>query len=219
MKLNKLILSLILYCFAGCAAWANEVTPYTADAALEKLMQGNARFVHHRLKHPDQKPSRMAELVQGQHPFAVVLGCSDSRIPPEVLFDQGLGDIFVIRVAGNILSDDVIGSIEYGIEHLGTPLVLVLGHEKCGAVTAAVENVDTGCSHEGCLINAIKPAVQISKNQKGDLVDVSIHNNVKLVVENLKKSKPIIADSIEHGKVKVIGAYYHLDSGKVDLMN
>lgn len=114
------------------------------DEALARLMEGNARYVSAKLNHPDQTLQRRAEVASGQHPFAIILTCADSRVPPELLFDQGLGDLFVVRVAGNIVDDDILGSIEYGVGELATPLVMVLGHERCGAVKATVESVEQG---------------------------------------------------------------------------
>ena len=132
--------SLWMLLLAVPGAWGQQhAEGPSADAALAKLIAGNRRYVQHRQQYPDQSLPHRKELVSGQHPFAVILGCADSRVPPELLFDQGLGDLFVIRVAGNLVDDVVLGSIEYAVEHLGTKLIMVLGHEKCGAVSAAVE--------------------------------------------------------------------------------
>src|SRR3954451_10886779 len=133
-----------LFLAFGVAAWGQEAASgLSADQALSRLLAGNERFVAHKERHPDESAGRRRELVSGQHPFAVILGCSDSRVAPELLFDEGLGDLFVIRVAGNIVDDDILASIEYAVEHLGTKLVVVLGHEKCGAVSAAVSGEST----------------------------------------------------------------------------
>ena len=144
--------------------------------ALERLMKGNERFVKGRAIQPNGSPEHRRELLAGQEPFAVVLGCSDSRVPPEIIFDCGLGEIFVIRVAGNILDDVVIGSIEYAVEHLGTRLVLVLGHESCGAVGASLEGGEAG-GHIDSIVNAIVPAVESVRAQKGDLYENAIKAN------------------------------------------
>jgi carbonic anhydrase len=144
-----------------CAPQAD--APVPADKTLAKLMDGNRRYARHKEQHPDESLARRKELQSDQHPFAVVLSCSDSRVPPELIFDQGLGDLFVIRVAGNIASDDELGSIEYSVEHLHTKLVMVLGHEKCGAITAAVEGSNEA-GHLKSLVAAIQPSVEETRN-------------------------------------------------------
>ncbi|HEY4484757.1 MAG TPA: carbonic anhydrase, partial [Nitrospiria bacterium] len=155
---RRALLRLGLVSFAGLAVAggiyprrviASEGHGLNPDKALTMLMEGNARYVEGKMLHPNQAADRMGELAKGQHPFAVILGCADSRVPPEIVFDQGLGDLFVLRVAGNIADDAVIGSIEYAVEHLGTTLVFVLGHERCGAVSAAVEVVTKGAKVPG----------------------------------------------------------------------
>src|SRR4051795_13565486 len=146
----------LLLMVASATAWGQPAPARSlpADRALARLLEGNGRYARHKEQHPDETLARRKELETGQHPFAVILSCADSRVPPELVFDQGLGDLFVIRVAGNIADDDVLGSIEYAVEHLHTKLILVLGHEKCGAVSAAVEgNHDPG--HLESLLSAI----------------------------------------------------------------
>ncbi len=162
-------LSIIAVMMAMVLASASE-GPSSADQALKNLTDGNARFVSGTATHPHQDQKRLAETVSAQHPFAIVVGCSDSRVPPEVIFDQGIGDIFVVRTAGEVMDNATLGSIEYGVEHLGAPLVVVLGHDSCGAVKAAVE----GGEAEGqiaYLVEAIKPAVDQAKSgvSEGDL--------------------------------------------------
>lgn len=219
MKLmNSLIVLLALTLTLNYPAIASEASKITADEALQKLKVGNEHYLNFKLKHPDQSVKKRMELTKGQVPFAIILSCSDSRVPPEVVFDQGLGDLFVIRVAGNVIDDNIIGSIEYAVEHLGTPLVVVVGHEKCGAVSAAVNGVEQVC-HIQSLVKAIQPAVNQAKKEKGDLIDNSIRTNVKLVAASLKKSEPILAEFVHSGKVKVVEAYYHLDTGKVDFVD
>jgi carbonic anhydrase len=158
----------------------------------------------------------MRAIAAGQHPFAIILGCADSRVPPEIIFDQGLGDLFVIRVAGNILDDAILGSIEYAVEELGTALVLVLGHERCGAVAATVKHAEV-VGHISTLINAIQPAVDRAKNEPGDLLDNAIRANIELVVAQLKSSMPV-ADLVLKNKLTVVGAQYNLKCGSVDLI-
>jgi len=207
MKIFKsLFISFVSVLLAGNIAFATESVGIDANTALQKLIKGNEHFVSMNLKHPDQNKLRRTELTKGQQPFAVILSCSDSRVSPEIVFDQGLGDIFVVRVAGNVLDDNVIGSIEYAVEHLGAQLIVVLGHERCGAVSAAVKGVG-GNSHILCLAKAIQPAIDKAKTEKGDLIDNSIHDNVKLVVDSLKSSEPVLSEYIKNGKLSVVGAY------------
>src|SRR5207247_2291014 len=138
----------------------------SADQAMKMLQDGNARFVSGKLEHPNESPERRTEVAKGQHQFAVILACADSRVGPEVIFDAGLGDLFVTRVAGNVVDDAMLGSIEYAVEHLGAPLIVVCGHQRCGAVQATVETVASGApapGHLGALIDPIKPAVTSEK--------------------------------------------------------
>ncbi len=188
-----------------------------ADQALKKLIEGNKRFASLKQKHPNQGVRRRAEVSKGQKPFAVIVGCSDSRIPPEILFDQGIGDIFVIRDAGNIVDDVVLGSIEYAVDHLGTRLVVILGHSKCGAVTATVQGGEAH-GHVGSIVKAIIPAVKKAKGKKGDLVDNAIRANIDIVTKQVKSSTPVIAKLVRTGKVKVVGAYYDIDTGLVQIL-
>lgn len=207
-------LSLITF---GIAA-AKEASGITGDQALATLMAGNKQYAAAKLNHPNQTVKRREELVKGQHPFAVILSCSDSRVPPEVIFDQGLGDLFIIRVAGNVVDDIALGSIEYAAEHLGTPLVMVLGHEKCGAITATVEG-GKAPGHIDAVVQALKPAVEKVKDQPGDKVENAVKANIGLIVEQLKISKPILAELVKEGKLKIVGARYDLDTGLVDVIN
>jgi carbonic anhydrase len=186
--------------------------------AWQRLRAGNARFVDGRMEHPNQSHARRAEVARGQHPYAVVLACSDSRLTPEILFDCGLGDIFVIRVAGNTADDAAIGSMEYAVEHLHVPLILVLGHERCGAVQAAVQAVEkneTAPGHLPAIIDPILPAVTAAKGQVGDTVANAVRENVMRVVGQIRTSKPILAEAIQERHLAVLGATYGLDSGQV----
>jgi carbonic anhydrase len=177
-------------------------------------MAGNKRFIDGNFSDKNRDIARRNELSQGQHPFAAVICCSDSRVCPEILFDQGLGDIFVIRVAGNIADDVVMGSLEYAIEHLHVPLVFVLGHSKCGAVTAAVDGGEMP-GHIGCLTSKISPAVEKAKGMDGDHLYNCINMNVKIVVEELKEESHILAEFLEHEKVSVVAGVYDLETGIV----
>ena len=204
---------------AGVSAWVQEpTTGPAADDALAKLMAGNRRYVRHKEQHPDQSLARRKELEAGQHPFAVILSCADSRVPPELLFDQGLGDLFVVRVAGNIVDDAVLGSIEYAVEHLGAKLVMVLGHEKCGAVSAAVEG-GIAEGHMNALMAAIQPSVEASGKQPGDRIHSCVIANARRVAQQIRESEPVLKNAVAKHGVKVVAADYALDSGKVNLLD
>jgi len=196
---------------------AEETKVVGADEALARLVEGNKRFVEMTLAHPDQDAGCRTALSKGQQPFAVILGCSDSRVPPELIFDQGLGNLFVVRVAGNVADDLGIASIEYAVEHLGSRLIVVLGHERCGAVTAAVKGGEFP-GHLPALMTALKPAIDKSKGGAGDAVDGAILANVELTAEQLRESKPILAEMVEKGEIKIVGARYDLDTGAVELV-
>ena len=166
----------------------------------------------------EQAAKRRAELTKSQHPFAIILSCSDSRVPPEIVFDEGLGDLFVIRVAGNVLNDEGLGSIEYAVNVLGVCLILVLGHQRCGAVDAAMKTVAANGEAPGhiqSLVTAIKPVVQ--SIPKADL-DTLIKANVKHVVDALRSSTPILKAKVDAGDVQLIGGYYTLDTGVVTFL-
>lgn len=189
----------------------------SAEEALAKLKAGNKRYVNGESEHPHTDPNYRSSLTEGQHPFAVVLTCADSRVTPEIIFDQGLGDLFVIRVAGNVAKDKVIGSIEYAAKYLDSKLVVVMGHEKCGAVGAALSTDDPG-GHIGKILNKIKPAVYAAKTMDGDLLTNSVKMNAKITAEELKESKPILLDLIDNSGLKILPAYYRLDNGEVEFI-
>jgi len=213
---NSCILMLAL---GGAGLWAQQAAPdMPADSALAKLMAGNQRYMRHKAQHPDESLARRKALEGTQHPFAVVLGCADSRVPPELLFDQGLGDLFVIRVAGNIVDDAILGSIEYAVEHLGTKLIMVLGHEKCGAVTAAVE-VGAAAGHLTALVEAIRPVVAATANAPGDKVHLCVIANARSVARQIRQSEPVLKESGERKGLKVVAADYALDTGAVTLLD
>jgi carbonic anhydrase len=196
---------------------ASEAPEINADKALQKLMEGNKRYVDFKRAYPDQDQVRLKVVAQAQHPFAVILGCADSRVSPELLFDQGLGDLFVIRVAGNILDDGTLASIEFATAELGVPLVMVLGHQRCGAVKATLEGGEVP-GHISRLVEAIKPALEIAKDQPGDKLDNAVRANTRMVVGQIKSSTPILADLAKKGKVNIVGAYYALDTGAVEML-
>jgi carbonic anhydrase len=180
-----------------------------------ELIFGNLRFAKNKSENPHKSPEYRTSLATGQRPKAIIIGCSDSRIPPEIIFDEGLGDLFVIRLAGNIISDEALGSIEYGAEHLHIPLIVVLGHESCGAVTAASKGYN-GKDHIKILTDAIKPAIEKAREKKGPLVENAIVENVKIVVDKLKHSGPILNELYEEGKIYIVGARYDLDTGLIE---
>ena len=187
--------------------------------AISRLKEGNSRYTSGNLQHPGQTAEQRTELAKTQHPFAAIVSCSDSRVPPEIVFDQGLGDLFVVRVAGNVINEEGLGSIEYTVDHLGTRLILVLGHQRCGAVDAAKQTIAAkgkAPGHIQSLVTAIKPAVEATA--KDDL-DTTIKANVKNVVQALRSSTPILKAEVDSGKIQVVGGYYSLDTGAVTFLN
>ncbi len=190
----------------------NQDPPIHLDAALNLLYEGNERF-RNKGPHRNEDLGRRKELQTGQHPFAAILCCSDSRVPPEILFDKRLGDLFVIRNAGNVVDDVVLGSIEYAVEHLGTQLVVVLGHESCGAVTATVKNAPAQ-GHLGSIMSRIRPAVEKIKNNPGDAVANAVDANIQEMVAALLR-EPCFSEPVLSGKLKVVGMRYNLEAGTV----
>lgn len=191
------------------------------DAALERLMQGNGRYVKGLTKRYDFRQERKL-LATGQNPFAGILSCADSRVAPELAFDTTRGDLFVCRVAGNIASADMIASLEYAIAVLKTPLIMVLGHERCGAVESAIKSIKDGTTlpgHLPSLVEGISPAVKIALDRPGDVLDTAIKQNIALNVDRLKTAGPIINKAVEEKKVRIVAAIYELRSGKVELLD
>jgi len=194
------------------------------DAILRDLLEGNRRFAGGQAAGPRRKPEDFATLAEGQTPEAIIVSCADSRVSPEILFDQGVGDLFVIRVAGNVVSNAgaiVKGSIEYGVAELGVPLILVLGHTQCGAVKAALQHLDAKDALPGAiagLVDAIKPAVTAAKGRPGNQLDNAIAANVLAGVARLKALAPIVAPAVKRGTVKVVGGVYDLKSGAVTMI-
>ena len=195
----------------------NQISP---DAALDRLMKGNARYVEGASRRHDFKSEREA-LVGGQNPFASILSCADSRIAPEYAFDSGRGDLFVCRVAGNFANDDTVASLEYGVAVLNSPLILVLGHDSCGAVDATIKSLKDNTTlpgHLPSLVNALAPAVKATRDQPGDLLANATRKNVIDVVARLKSATPILSAAAADGKIKIVGGIYRLDSGKVEMI-
>jgi carbonic anhydrase len=194
---------------------ASAPAPPTPSAVLSELKAGNQRHVSHQYQHPHQSAARQKELVKGQSPHAVILACADSRVAPEIVFDRGLGDLFTVRVAGNIATDAEVASIEYAAEHLHTPLVVVMGHQSCGAVGAAIQGGEAA-GHLSTLVHAIQPSVDAARKLPGDLTANAVRLNVENVVQQLRTSKPVLAPLVSEGKLKIVGAVYSLDTGRVE---
>jgi len=191
--------------------------PVSPQAALARLVEGNRRFVEDRRLNPNQSKLRLQETAAAQYPFAAILGCSDSRVPAEIVFDQGLGDLFVVRLAGNVASPTAIGSLEFATSVLGAQLIVVMGHARCGAVIAAAKG-DPLPGRIGVFVEDIKPAVERVRNKSGNLEENSIIANVQYQAERLGESSTILADLIKKGKLKIAGGVYDLASGKVTLL-
>jgi carbonic anhydrase len=199
------------------------VTTYLTPAlAWRRLREGNERFVNGETSHPNQDASRRSSLVENQHPFAVIFGCSDSRLAAEIIFDVGLGDVFVVRTAGQVIDDAVLGSLEYSIGVLGVPLIVILGHDSCGAVSATKSAVETGQMPAGFirdLVERITPSVLTSlRNEQTDVNDMVVEH-VKQTSERLVDSSRVISDAIGSGKAAVIGLSYSLAEGRANLVS
>jgi carbonic anhydrase len=223
-KLSILVPTIALGVFIAASIPAKEpasapAPTVTAAEALTRLKDGNARFAEDKLKHPNQNSTARTELAKGQRPFAIILGCADSRTSPEVVFDQGLGDLFVLRVAGNVLNDETIGSIEFAVEELGSPLIVVLAHERCGAVKAARDTIaahGTAPGHIQSLVKAIEPAVATTASADAE---TTAKANAMNVAKTLRESEPFLKERVAAGKLTVIGAHYDLDTGKVEFLS
>jgi carbonic anhydrase len=190
------------------------------DAALDRLIKGNARYVEGATMRFDFKHEREA-LSAGQNPFAAVLSCADSRIAAEFCFDTARGDVFVCRVAGNFATEEIIASFEYAVQVLNAPLIMVLGHEACGAVDATIKSIKDGTTlpgHLPSLVHALTPAVDAAQGETGDLLANAIRQNVKLNVEKLTTSTPILKSFVDDKKIRVVGGIYQLKSGRVELV-
>ncbi len=189
------------------------------DQALWRLIEGNAAFVEGRAA-PVNTRDHLKKLADAQHPFAIIVGCADSRVSAQLLFNQRLGELFVVRVAGNTVDRVALGSIAYGVSVLGCSLVVVLGHAKCGAVSAAVDMVENGASYPGAIaemVLPIVPAVISAKAGKpGNLIDASVRENVRRVADGLRRSDLAIVQALEAGRLKIVGAHYELTTGEVE---
>jgi carbonic anhydrase len=197
-------------------------TYLTPALAWRRLREGNERFVAGESSHPNQDASRRSSLVENQHPFAVIFGCSDSRLAAEIIFDLGLGDAFVVRTAGQVIDDAVLGSLEYSIGVLGVPLIVILGHDSCGAVSATKDAVETGQMPTGFirdLVERITPSVLTSLRNNETEVNDMVVEHVKQTSQRLADSSRVISTAIETGKAAVIGLSYRLAEGRADLVS
>jgi carbonic anhydrase len=209
---------------SACQVSSKSATVHLSESTdpLVRLMEGNKRFIENHPIHPDQSLTYLRELEKGQHPFAIVVGCSDSRVPPELVFDQGFGDLFVIRTAGNVIGDYELGSIEYAAEHLHTPLLVVLGHEGCGAISAYVEHQnDRVPGHIQHLIDYIKaePEEIALDNKDPDFLRKAILANIEHGVHLLRDSESIMKELVTNNKINIVGGLYNMDNGKVELLD
>lgn len=222
---NLSLLVLAAACALSALRAADPVPPkpqnvLTPDQSLQRLIEGNKRYVSGQMKSHDFLPER-ASLAAGQNPFASILSCADSRIAPEYAFDTGRGDLFVVRVAGNFVSKEGLASLEYGSLVLNSPLIVVLGHDSCGAVTSTIKGVTQNAKFPGqipSLVDALKPAVKAAQGEKGDLLANATRENVRLNVEKLKESNPILREAVRSGRLKIVGAIYHLADGRVEFL-
>ncbi|MEH2042153.1 carbonic anhydrase [Nostoc sp.] len=192
----------------------NSISP---NQAIRRLLDGNQRFIHQKRQYPDQSLEHLRLVAKAQYPFAAILGCADSRVPAEIVFDQGLGDLFVVRVAGNVVSDTVIGSLEYSTAVLGSQLIMVLGHRRCGAVAEAIKNEPLP-GRIGLIIEGIKPSVERVKFRTGDNMQDAVVANIQYQTEKLQESSTILAKLLGEGKLKIVGACYDIDTGKVNII-
>ena len=194
------------------------------DAVLEQLLEGNRRFVEGKLLHPRRAPQDFTALAEGQAPLAVIVGCADSRVAPELIFDQGIGDMFVVRIAGNIVSGagpTVKGSIEYAVAELHARLIMVLGHSGCGACKAAIEHIEAKDELPGAigaLIDPIRPVVKQVAGQPGDKLANVIKANVQEGTRRLNRLKPILTKLVNWGELRIVGGVYELSTGKVEIV-
>ena len=217
----------------GFATFASQITGLTALAnsetsspkissklAIRYLQEGNQRYVQQQALRPRQGQQTRLKIAKGQTPFAIVLGCADSRVAPETIFDQGLGDLFVIRVAGNIVDDVVLGSIQFAVAEFGVAAIMVLGHERCGAVIAALDVAENSTVLPGsisALVEPILPAAREARTRTGDIVDIAVRLNVRNTVYKLK-SDPLLKEFLEKGQLQVVGGRYDLESGLISFI-
>lgn len=197
----------------------NQLTP--ADA-WQRLREGNQRFVTGTSSHPNQDALHRASLVETQHPFAVIFGCSDSRLAAEIIFDLGLGDVFVVRTAGQVIDDAVLGSLEFSVSVLNVPLIVVLGHDRCGAVSATMDSLDSGEMPVGFLrelVERITPSVLTSRRNGVTDLNATVVEHIKQTSKRMVDSSRVIADAVEQGSTAVMGVTYRLEDGKAEIVS
>lgn len=211
-SIRKLALTAAIAMSSWAMAADSTVPSVSADEALNRLKAGNERFANNKVSAGKPVAARRAETAQTQHPFAIIVGCADSRTAPEIIFDQNIGDLFVVRTAGNLVDDYALGSIEYAVEHLGTRLIVVLGHQRCGAVTAALSG-GSAPGHINSLVRDIQPAVAASRGKEGDALTNAIHENDAEVAAKIRKEAELGELAAQ---VRVVEGYYDLDTGKVE---
>jgi carbonic anhydrase len=218
---RRFLLGAVAASLVTAAAGPPPPNAISGDKALRRITAGNARYVANKVHMRDFAVGRAAR-AQVQHPIASILGCADSRVPPEFVFDQGPGELFVVRVAGNILEEEGLASLEYGAQFLGVPLIFVLGHSNCGAVSAAIKVVQDNATlpgHLPGLINQIKPAVLAAENtHPANLLDAAIVENVRQTMQHVTAATPLLSDMIAAGKVKVAGGVYDIATGRVGMI-
>lgn len=214
MKLH--LCNLVLITTIALSGWVMAADPTTSsvapDEALSRLKAGNERFAQSKVSTGKPVAARRAETAKDQHPFAIIVGCADSRTAPEIIFDQTIGDLFVIRTAGNLVDDHALGSIEYAVDHLGTRLIVVLGHARCGAVTAALSSASAP-GHINSLVRDIQPAVTATKGKEGDALTNAIHENDAEVAKKIRSQAQLGELA---SQVRMVEGYYDLDTGKVE---
>ena len=201
---------------------ASRKTDLTPEQALNLLKEGNRKYLTDSPVRAVEGRERRLEIARGQTPFAVLVSCSDSRVPPELLFGRGLGELFIIRNAGNTIDTAALGSVEYAVAELGVPLIVVMGHQRCGAVDAAVSVVRDNAVFPGSIgdmIEPIIPAVLAMRDKPGDLLDNAVRANISRIAQRLREAEPILSDPQRNGKLKVVGAYYSLEDGSVDFFD
>ncbi|MFQ4142906.1 carbonic anhydrase [Chlorogloeopsis sp. ULAP02] len=199
-------------------ATTNKPKPVSPDEALKLLLDGNQRFVQQKRKYPDQTLERIRVISQAQYPFAAILGCADSRVPAEIVFDRGLGDLFVVRIAGNVASESAIGSLEYATNVLGSQVIVVLGHKRCGAVATALQDQPVS-GRMGLIVENIKPAIEKIKSTTENLQGDAVIANIKYQAQRLQENSTTLAKLIHQNKLKIVSALYDLDSGTVSIIS
>jgi carbonic anhydrase len=221
--MKPILLACVLFFFTKNTFCQEGHSTAQTDSLLQWLKDGNDQFIHSKFDQHGIDSSLRIAVSKAQHPKAIILTCSDSRVPPELVFDKGLGDLFVIRVAGNIVDDAVLASIEYAVEHLHTSLVVVMGHQNCGAIGAAVADLQNPenkiDNHLRTLTDKIEQAIQTVKLNENDFTQKALMSNVIFTVSSLQQSRPVLNEAVKKGEVKIVGAVYDLSTGKVSWLD